>query len=950
MEKGYTYYAFISYKHEDQKWTRWLKRKLQGYRLPVKTRKAHQDLPKRLIPIFYDSNLRPGILDAQVRSEVESSKYLIVVCSREAQKNPKWINKEINFFLENGGDRSRIIPVIVDKAEHPVKETFPSRLAELNEEETILGVNIPVDGKRTAILKIISAMQGIRIEELESEDTKRRQKNRLLASVCSLIIIAGTVFGVMKYLDVSRAWAAEEADKLIQMSNNAMSIDRKEAVQYALDALNKHPGESGKLKAELTLADAMSIYSNNVFVPAGKVETDDFIYSILLTDDGSVVLADHGFGVTAFSTEKKEELWKTKDIIIGIFDGKLYLSREEQIVEADPQTGEVIRTVTDKQEREDLLFMSNSEAVLSPNHQRKIIYGGKQFLIQGKTGETRIFCASDHFAAAFTDNRHILYTDQSGIMLYDLETEEIKALRVFENAEDLFRNPVSILTGKEKSLCILNGKVYCVYHKEGNEFTVSYEISHGQKNGVVAAYWMDEEEKTAMWIGYDGGTTVAGDANFSCTASAREAMDRHWTAAGTNTDKPNWLVLKPVNDVFTLYMYRKAVNADAFLAAECIPEGFQYEMIHNGEYIFRTNTYDIYSVWFDLVRAGNGEIVWTDREEKPSIFIDSASYDYGLQGISQDLNTIYSYLYGTICMSDYTVTSLDDILPSEKTKAAETCVLPSDGTRPTIHARLFCPADAPPEVVVYEELKEVWRTEIPVGTFRGEAPWDSLTYNFSSRCGKNGWFLLYCNKEDIHLPVLIDVIGHRTTVCDEINGYFDWWNQFSFGSTRENPLAVMVLDKTIRLVDCTDGRVIRSFKQPSDEEVFAYPVMQDQFLMVHAIYTNTLFFLNAETGEQVFRYKSTIEPFNGLDLVYAEDDRFFYFVLNERLERNIQDGYRLDTKTWTIDRRFPMADTFVPQLNRVICMDDTEVNRYSYPIYSREELIEKAREYLKNEE
>lgn len=61
---AYPYFAFISYKSEDAKWARWLKKQLLRYRLPVKTRKAHSDLPKRISPIFLDkTNLTPGLLD-----------------------------------------------------------------------------------------------------------------------------------------------------------------------------------------------------------------------------------------------------------------------------------------------------------------------------------------------------------------------------------------------------------------------------------------------------------------------------------------------------------------------------------------------------------------------------------------------------------------------------------------------------------------------------------------------------------------------------------------------------------------------------------------------------------------------------------------------------------------------------------------------------------------------
>ena len=39
METGFEYYAFISYKREDEKWAKWLQKKLEGYKLPTIIRK-----------------------------------------------------------------------------------------------------------------------------------------------------------------------------------------------------------------------------------------------------------------------------------------------------------------------------------------------------------------------------------------------------------------------------------------------------------------------------------------------------------------------------------------------------------------------------------------------------------------------------------------------------------------------------------------------------------------------------------------------------------------------------------------------------------------------------------------------------------------------------------------------------------------------------------------------
>ena len=72
QERGYR--AFISYSHADQRWGRWLHRKLEGYRVPHKLvgRKTPEGrVPRRLTPIFRDlddlpagSNLTEEVLDA----------------------------------------------------------------------------------------------------------------------------------------------------------------------------------------------------------------------------------------------------------------------------------------------------------------------------------------------------------------------------------------------------------------------------------------------------------------------------------------------------------------------------------------------------------------------------------------------------------------------------------------------------------------------------------------------------------------------------------------------------------------------------------------------------------------------------------------------------------------------------------------------------------------------
>ena len=56
MSDDFIYYAFISYSHKDEKWAKWLQRKLESYRLPTVIRKeSGKPLPKRIAPVFLDA-------------------------------------------------------------------------------------------------------------------------------------------------------------------------------------------------------------------------------------------------------------------------------------------------------------------------------------------------------------------------------------------------------------------------------------------------------------------------------------------------------------------------------------------------------------------------------------------------------------------------------------------------------------------------------------------------------------------------------------------------------------------------------------------------------------------------------------------------------------------------------------------------------------------------------
>ena len=86
-------FHFISYNREDEKWAKWLQRKLESYKLPAIIRKENPNLPQRIYPVFRDkTDMEAGLITDNLRNEPETSKYLIVICSPKAAKSD-WVGQ-----------------------------------------------------------------------------------------------------------------------------------------------------------------------------------------------------------------------------------------------------------------------------------------------------------------------------------------------------------------------------------------------------------------------------------------------------------------------------------------------------------------------------------------------------------------------------------------------------------------------------------------------------------------------------------------------------------------------------------------------------------------------------------------------------------------------------------------------------------------------------------------
>lgn len=262
-EKNYTYYAFISYKHGDMKWGRWLQRQLERYRLPRELCREKQ-LPARLSPIFRDeTDLTAGKpVHDNLLSKLACSKYLIVICSRRMQQHPEYIDYEIQQFLALGNPISHILPVIVDGegvAADPANEAMPPSLLAMGDRRP-LGITMNHRRKQDVILKLVASMLDLELHTLQTRDQIRRQQKTM--ALLSTGLCAALGLGALmtwQFLSVKRAHLQEQ---LVYTQSVYQEGNRYLAEEMAASVLNESP---------LILSGDIALQANHLHTAASIV-------------------------------------------------------------------------------------------------------------------------------------------------------------------------------------------------------------------------------------------------------------------------------------------------------------------------------------------------------------------------------------------------------------------------------------------------------------------------------------------------------------------------------------------------------------------------------------------------------------------------------------------------------------------------------------------------------
>ena len=302
-ENSYKYDAFISYRHvePDQSIAKQVHQMIETFKAP---KEFYQNGKRPVFRVFRDrEELAARDLSASIEEALETSRYLIVICSKRTPLS-EWCQREIETFKSLHGSE-RIIPVLI---EGEPGEAFPLPLKELKGEESvseILAADIRPDETLNADFEGYEALQNnnkAKLKELtkKSLDILKTEKYRVMAT------ILGCSFGDLKQRDKER-----KNKRIMTVSTVAGAIflifglfmanayqkaelARQEAVQSNASILMKRSKDFTKegdfIKAVLVAKEAMkSIKPDMKYYDTLKAE-EDTIFNSMIYHSGASTL------------------------------------------------------------------------------------------------------------------------------------------------------------------------------------------------------------------------------------------------------------------------------------------------------------------------------------------------------------------------------------------------------------------------------------------------------------------------------------------------------------------------------------------------------------------------------------------------------------------------------------------------------------------------------------
>ena len=521
------YAAFISYRHGDidEKVAKQVFRLLEKYRVPRKL--AKKIGRKNIGRVFRDSEeLKAGSdLSALIKSALDETEWLIIVCTKRF-KDSVWCMEEVEHFLEIRG-RDRIITILV---EGEPAESFPKVLTEVERDGKMvsiepLAVDIRDDDEKKILKNIrreqyrfLADMLEVDYDDLYQRERERRLRRVIAVSgamVSGAAIFAGVVMA--KNMQLEKAYAAldqsnqqtlrGESYYLAEYAQEAyQNADRKTAVKLGLEALPKdlknqeRPFVSNAMRA---LTEAMGTYDVSLGYQKEQLleeEEEAFDTKVQVSGDQKVALVEKYYSaannilkrdVTLYSLADSKKIcsYKLENVSRAFYAnstrGAVLLSDSKTLLYAGPEGLVSVDIYSGKENFKgkgvsDLAVSQKEDLIVGVDYGGGILYSYKmdgEVILECELGSDIEYTlgdiSPDHSKVALAAS-----TDKiSGILLLDTATGE----NSFINQDGTCQE---IVFTSNKDICFLRTD-----RQASLKHIVEYDLTKGKENYLCDANW-----------------------------------------------------------------------------------------------------------------------------------------------------------------------------------------------------------------------------------------------------------------------------------------------------------------------------------------------------------------------------------------------------------------------------------------------------------------------------
>lgn len=408
------YHAFISYRHNDrdQKIAAALQKKLEKYKI-----QNPQTGKMEWLTVFRDRSELPTSADLgrDIQNALESSDYLVILCSREYQKSA-WCMRELTYFKAlHGGSNERILPILIDGEPD---ECFPPEICfreEPDGTDASRTLRIPVEPmaadvrgdtlnrqlkklRSTECLRIAAPILGVPFDTLYQRKTREHIRN--LVAVFAVILSLSVGFGIYNSA-VNQKLTQQQQEILTSDAKNLtftaqllfQNNRRKDALQTLLGAFpTKEQPRPAVAEAEQTLHELMYTYREPGYYANAEYQGYDEIIRPVLSEDGRFLVAiDSSKSLVCYDFWAQEEIWRRPldqssyqlmvcpnlQLIAG--NNAVLLTQPYDVQKISIATGSVEWTVEmPGTYKSDYQFTSDFNPILSPDGKHLAVCNGEE--------------------------------------------------------------------------------------------------------------------------------------------------------------------------------------------------------------------------------------------------------------------------------------------------------------------------------------------------------------------------------------------------------------------------------------------------------------------------------------------------------------------------------------------------------------------------------------------